>query len=89
MRIITVVGACPNFIKVAPLMPALLAAGHDAALAHTGQHYDAAMSDAIVAAAERALAKQPDWAIPERWDAEVSARVVKVLDRGLPQLRGA
>ncbi len=26
-------------------MPALAAAGHDAALAHTGQHYDAAMSD--------------------------------------------
>lgn len=45
MRLITVVGARPNFIKVAPLMPALLAAGHDAALAHTGQHYDAAMSD--------------------------------------------
>lgn len=45
MKLITVVGARPNFIKVAPLMPALLEAGHDAALAHTGQHYDAAMSD--------------------------------------------
>ncbi len=45
MRLIIVVGARPNFIKVAPLMPALLGAGHDAALAHTGQHYDAAMSD--------------------------------------------
>lgn len=45
MKLITVVGARPNFIKVAPLVPALLAAGHDAALAHTGQHYDAAMSD--------------------------------------------
>lgn len=45
MRLVVVVGARPNFIKAGPLMPALLAAGHDAALAHTGQHYDAAMSD--------------------------------------------
>jgi len=45
VKLIVVVGARPNFIKVAPLMPALLAAGHDAALAHTGQHYDAGMSD--------------------------------------------
>jgi UDP-N-acetylglucosamine 2-epimerase (non-hydrolysing) len=45
MRIIVVVGARPNFIKVGPLMPALGDAGIDAALVHTGQHYDAAMSD--------------------------------------------
>lgn len=45
MRVIVVVGARPNFIKVGPLMPALLAAGIDAKIAHTGQHYDAAMSD--------------------------------------------
>jgi len=45
MRIIVVVGARPNFIKVAPLMPALASAGIDARIAHTGQHYDAAMSD--------------------------------------------
>jgi len=45
MRIIVIVGARPNFIKVAPLMPALAAAGINAQIAHTGQHYDAAMSD--------------------------------------------
>ena len=45
MRIIVVVGARPNFIKVGPLMPALALAGIDAQIAHTGQHYDAAMSD--------------------------------------------
>lgn len=45
MRIIVVVGARPNFIKVGPLMPALANAGWDAAIAHTGQHYDASMSD--------------------------------------------
>lgn len=45
MRIIVVVGARPNFIKVAPLIPAFRAAGIDAQLAHTGQHYDPMMSD--------------------------------------------
>jgi UDP-N-acetylglucosamine 2-epimerase (non-hydrolysing) len=45
MRLIVVVGARPNFIKVGPLMPALAAAGHDAGIAHTGQHYDSVMSD--------------------------------------------
>lgn len=49
MRLIVVVGARPNFIKVAPLMPALTAAGHDAALVHTGQHYDASLSDVFFA----------------------------------------
>ncbi len=45
LRIIVVVGARPNFIKVGPLMPAFAAAGIDARLAHTGQHYDTLMSD--------------------------------------------
>lgn len=45
MRIVIVVGARPNFIKVGPLMPALADAGIDAQLAHTGQHYDTTMSD--------------------------------------------
>jgi len=45
MRLIVVVGARPNFIKAAPLMPALEAAGFEPRLAHTGQHYDAALSD--------------------------------------------
>lgn len=45
MHIFVVVGARPNFIKVGPLMPALAAAGIRADLVHTGQHYDALMSD--------------------------------------------
>jgi UDP-N-acetylglucosamine 2-epimerase (non-hydrolysing) len=45
LRLIVIVGARPNFIKIGPLMPALAAAGIDAPIAHTGQHYDAAMSD--------------------------------------------
>ncbi len=45
MRIIVVVGARPNFIKIGPLMPTLASSGIDARIAHTGQHYGAAMSD--------------------------------------------
>lgn len=43
--VVTVVGARPNFMKAAPLDRAFAAAGVRHALVHTGQHYDAAMSD--------------------------------------------
>jgi UDP-N-acetylglucosamine 2-epimerase (non-hydrolysing) len=58
MRLFIVVGARPNFIKVAPLMPALLAAGVDASLVHTGQHYDSSMSDVFFADLDIA---EPRW----------------------------
>jgi len=46
MHILHVVGARPNFIKAAPVLRALaLHEGVRQALVHTGQHYDAAMSD--------------------------------------------
>lgn len=47
MRALVVAGARPNFMKVAPILTALGAAGHEALLVHTGQHYDAKMSDAF------------------------------------------
>jgi UDP-N-acetylglucosamine 2-epimerase (non-hydrolysing) len=47
MRALVVAGARPNFMKVAPILRALGAAGHEGVLVHTGQHYDAAMSDAF------------------------------------------
>lgn len=43
--LVHVVGARPNFVKVAPVMRALGARGVSQRLVHTGQHYDAAMSD--------------------------------------------
>ena len=49
LRVMVVAGARPNFMKVAPVMVALATRGHDAELVHTGQHYDAAMSDAFFA----------------------------------------
>ncbi len=45
MRIVNVVGARPNFMKIAPLMAAYGAhPGIEPVLVHTGQHYDHAMS---------------------------------------------
>lgn len=47
--IMLVVGARPNFMKIAPLMRAFAAqaADHALCLVHTGQHYDGAMSDSF------------------------------------------
>ena len=45
MKIVSVVGARPNFMKVAPLHRAFEAAGFDSLIVHTGQHYDEKMSD--------------------------------------------
>lgn len=46
MRIANIVGARPNFVKIAPLMDAMRARPElDPILIHTGQHYDARMSD--------------------------------------------
>ena len=42
-----VAGARPNFMKIAPILHALIPAGHRPVLVHTGQHYDAGMSDAF------------------------------------------
>jgi UDP-N-acetylglucosamine 2-epimerase (non-hydrolysing) len=49
MKVLVVAGARPNFVKVQPVLAALAAAGHQGVLVHTGQHYDAAMSDAFFA----------------------------------------
>jgi UDP-N-acetylglucosamine 2-epimerase (non-hydrolysing) len=43
-----VVGARPNFMKAAPVLRALQARGVDVLLIHTGQHYDAEMSDVFL-----------------------------------------
>ena len=48
VSILHVVGARPNFMKVAPVHRALAARGIAQSIVHTGQHYDAVMSDGIL-----------------------------------------
>ena len=47
--VLVVAGARPNFMKVAPIIHALADAGISRLLVHTGQHYDAQMSDTFFA----------------------------------------
>jgi UDP-N-acetylglucosamine 2-epimerase (non-hydrolysing) len=49
MKVINVVGARPNFMKVAPIVEAMKRRGSEftSTVVHTGQHYDEQMSDAF------------------------------------------
>ena len=48
VKIISVAGARPNFMKIAPLMEAFGNRSEiDPMLVHTGQHYDEKMSDLV------------------------------------------
>lgn len=44
MKVLSVVGARPQFVKLAPVSAALDARGHEHVVVHTGQHYDPRLS---------------------------------------------
>jgi UDP-N-acetylglucosamine 2-epimerase (non-hydrolysing) len=85
--VILVVGARPNFVKVAPLFHAL-AARPDVApsLLHTGQHYDWALSRAFI---ERLGLPEPDryLGVGSGSHAEQTAGVLVGVERALQDLR--
>ena len=58
MRAIAVVGARPQFVKLAPVHKAFAAAGSRLQVIHTGQHYDDAMSGSFFTAL---ALPAPDW----------------------------
>lgn len=45
MKLLSVVGARPQFVKLAPIASAAAEAGVDHVIVHTGQHYDPMLSD--------------------------------------------
>lgn len=47
MRVLSVVGARPQFVKLSPIDRALRAAGHEHVIVHTGQHYAPELSDSL------------------------------------------
>jgi UDP-N-acetylglucosamine 2-epimerase (non-hydrolysing) len=49
VKVLSVVGARPQFVKLAPVSAALGEAGVEHVIVHTGQHYDALLSDAFFA----------------------------------------
>ena len=45
MKVISVVGARPQFVKLKPMVDALASVDAEHLIIHTGQHYDANMTD--------------------------------------------
>ncbi len=58
MKILSVVGARPQFVKVAPIDEELKKRGHEHIIVHTGQHYDYELSKAFF---EQLSIPEPDY----------------------------
>lgn len=90
MKVLAVVGARPNFVKIAPIMAELAEYPYiTTTLVHTGQHYDARMSDSFFANLEiprpdTNLKVQSGGAIAQI--AEIMTRLEPVLERVHPDI---
>ena len=90
MKILAVVGARPNFVKIAPIMAELAEYPYIATtLVHTGQHYDAQMSDSFFAnldipSPDLNLKVQSPGAITQI--SEIMTRLEVVLQRSRPDV---
>jgi len=90
VRVLAVVGARPNFVKIAPILAELAEYPYvSTTLVHTGQHYDARMSDAFFANLE---IPRPDVNLKVQGVggvtqlAEIMTRLEPVLDRERPDV---
>jgi UDP-N-acetylglucosamine 2-epimerase (non-hydrolysing) len=79
VKVLSVVGTRPNLMKTAPVVAALAERGVDQVLVHTGQHYDAAMSDVFF---RDLRIREPDHflAVGSGTHAEQAARVMQRLE---------
>jgi UDP-N-acetylglucosamine 2-epimerase (non-hydrolysing) len=72
-RVLVAYGTRPEIVKLAPVVRALRAAGHDVRTVNTGQHFDADMNGEI--AEEVGLVADVDHVLPERRTARLAALV--------------
>ena len=85
MLVVHVVGARPNFMKIAPVMRALAERGVPQKLVHTGQHYDTRMSDVFF---DDLGLPEPDvhLGVGSGSHAEQTARVMLAFERALAEI---
>ncbi|MFB6347645.1 MAG: non-hydrolyzing UDP-N-acetylglucosamine 2-epimerase [bacterium] len=77
MKFLNVVGARPNFMKIAPLQRELDRKGYERVLVHTGQHYDEEMSEQFY---EDLGMSPPDYNLAVGSDTQ-AAQTARVMER--------
>jgi UDP-N-acetylglucosamine 2-epimerase (non-hydrolysing) len=84
-RFACIAGARPNFMKIKPVLDALEARGAGTVLVHTGQHYDAGMSDVFF---DELGIRPPDVSlgVGSGTHAEQTGRVMTAFEELLPSL---
>ncbi len=87
MRVISIIGSRPQFIKLKPVHDALLAKGHEHIVIHTGQHYNPEMSDDMLSdmgLPEPNLCLGIGQAEPPQWVARMVEAIEREINRAVP-----